>query len=209
MPRHCRPPPIVYEDVRDDLNKGAPVSRPWRSLLKACQTEVDARERGPARARIAVLADVRGSTREEFRRFVSDLASDDPSLFSIEDKLGTMRGDPELSGREQEVLDQIERLSADGLGGRDLAEEAYRGILVRDSEAQLRALDGYLRVKVPREHDELMGRLRSSLIEGADISAIARELADGQTPTAPAPRTRPLDLDEDLRAPGSGSSGGP
>ena len=156
-----------------------------------------------------MLADVRGSTREEFRRFVSDLASDDPSLFSIEDKLGTMRGDPELSGREQEVLDQIERLSADGLGGRDLAQEAYRGILVRDSEAQLRALDGYLRVKAPREHDEVMGRLRSSLSEGADISAMAQELADGQTPTAPDPRTRPLDLDEDLRAPGSGSSGGP
>jgi len=191
------------------LNKGAPVSRPWRSLLKACQTEVDARERGPARARRAVLADVRDSTREEFRRFVSDLTSDDPSLFSIQDKLGTIRGDPELSGREQEVLDQIDRLSADGFDGRDLAQEAYRSILVRDSEAQLRALDGFLRVKAPRERDEVMGRLRDSLGEGADISDMARELAHGETPTAPAPRTRPLDLDEDLRAPGLGTSGGP
>ncbi len=188
-------------DVRDDQHKGAPVPRRWRALLQVCQQEVDAMERGPARARQAVLEGVRDGIRPEFRRFLSDLSSDEPGLFCMEDMLRTMHDDPELNGHEEEVLDQFERLVQDGLSGQQLAQEAYGSILVRSCEAQLRQLDGFLRVKAPSERAVVMQRLRNAIADGVSVPAVARELASGQLPAAPRPKTRPLDLDEDLRLP--------
>ncbi len=179
--------------MRDDLHRGAPVARKWRSMMRAIASNADWRVEGPARARVALVADMRGNISPSVLKEVRD---------TIESSLPGLREPVHWQHPPRSEVDRLLQGHAqlailDGRDGPSGTEEVMRNAVEEFAERQVQAMRTHVLTKDRGNAAEFVDRTRETLAPA--IQGIVQELALGAVPAKP-PAAKPvLDLDEDLR----------
>ncbi len=185
--------------MRDDLHKGAPVPSRYRSLIKECtRSEEPAADETRHFAERAVIGEFSSELSTRFLRKMLDLANAPQQLLATNWASDLSPG-IDRSGFEDRVVAHLARIaSTDGLSGASLVR-ALRDTIRERVAANVRAFDGHLAAKCPRQRQQAMALLRSALA-CVDIEAHAVAIAKGEMPRMPKRRpVGPRSADEDLR----------
>jgi hypothetical protein len=155
--------------MRDDIHKGAKVSRVWRSFIKHSAREADWQSKSPLSAEKAVASLAR-EVSTQFLKAVKDVLSDRQiNLPDSGSRLDEIKLKMPLGTLEYLVL---ERLAEEG-SHRSLSDDSIKrslhGALLERIEAEMRAVEVHARTKAPKDCPELMRRMRLALSK-ADLA---------------------------------------
>lgn len=187
--------------MRDGIYKNAPVTAPWRSLIRACQNDAAWEEEGPVRAMQALLKELRnGHLRSDrLEQLFQALRQPQGVLFGGGDMLRARLSEwsKECTSRERQVFEQLCRISDQGAQpGPEHLRDAVENVLRGEPRSHLRAIDGYLAENFPRERPEMLRRMKEA-ISSIPYRQLAEELSTGKQPKLPKLNNKPLDVDDD------------
>lgn len=182
--------------MRDDLHKGAPVSRTWRSLIRRCALDASWRLDGPLYAKKAIQELANRITPGVFGSLLKTLGSSQLSLDLAQD-IGALRlkySDP----LEVNVIDQVRLTLHQGAisDPQRVVHEAMRSALHEEVEAQLRSTSLHVLQKSPGSEKELMRRMKWSLAESGIDQVVDNKVAGVQHEKVEF--RRPVDFEEDI-----------
>jgi hypothetical protein len=182
--------------MRDDLHKGAPVSRTWKSLIRRCTRDSTWRLDAPLCAKKAIQELTNRIAPGAFASLLKILGEQQLSIDSSQ-SLNALRlkySDP----LETKVIDQVRLELQRGpvTDPQGTVRDAVRSALREEVDAQLRSASLHVLQKSPGSEKELMHRMRSSLAE-ASLDQLADDSVIG-TPREKIKVRRPIDLDDDI-----------
>jgi hypothetical protein len=102
-----------------------------------------------------------------------------------------------VNPRESKVIDELKCTAAEG--GRARLEEAISVAVREGIESYLRAIEGHVHIKLPKDCGELMRRIQECM-GGIDVASLAADLAQKSYPKASQPKSA-LSLDDDIGFP--------
>jgi hypothetical protein len=182
--------------MRDDIHKGAPVSRKWQQVIKKCNREADWLSGAAFQAAEVAVHELAGELSPRFVRKVETMLSDQQfGMFATEDRLEALRSDLALSALENMVLDFL-RVTSDSSPEEPLLK-ALSFALEERVEREHRAIQVHIHGQSPGswESQNLVSKVRQAAAR-VDLLKVARDRIAGESPKPFA--ESPVDWDEDL-----------
>lgn len=182
--------------MRDDLHRGAPVAKHWRSVISRCANDADWQTAGRRAYARAVARDANEELRNPVIRLLQERAASRQAPLpgtSPEAWLGTQLLPPEHHAARSVMRELIQ-------GGADqgTVPRALHVALQEKAQAVERQVSAYVHSKDARNHSEFIRRLRS--VRSPDVLEQAAQCR-AQRQRVPVERARQrVDLDADLSA---------
>ena len=183
--------------MRDGIYKDLPMPRGWKSLLKTCLREAERGETANRAAYKAMHADVKRDVSQEFlKRLLRMAESNQPNLPGFGSAGLDFAAGIAATPHERCIAQHVQRLHANGVGGRHLMQRALSESLADMRTQHLRQVEQHVYLNGGRGAREVMTAVRTA------CNGVAEQLAAeccGAVPkrATTASRTR-IDLDEDL-----------
>lgn len=183
--------------MRDGIYKDLPMPRGWKSLLKACLREAERGETAERAAYKAMRADVKRDVSQEFLKRLRHMAEySQPNLPGFGSAGLEFAAGLAATPHEQCITQHLQRLHANGVGGRDLMQRALSDGLSDMRAQQLRQVEQHVYLDGGRNARVVMTAVHTA------CTGVAEQLAAEYCGAAPkravtTTRTR-IDPDEDL-----------
>jgi len=147
--------------MRDDIHKGAPVSRPWRGVARACTNSAAWQENGPLRAEIALVSELRGSVSSKFLKSLKAILQNEaqPGPAAPPVNAEDLRRMPKTQF-ETLIVDHTLAALSRGLSRQEAHEQGFISAVHEFKESICRTIEAHVTKKEPGSARVLGARLR-------------------------------------------------
>jgi hypothetical protein len=181
--------------VRDDIHRRAPLSRPWKSLVRACENDASWMAEAPNKAEKAIWHELQKFSRQMLSHLEEQLGSCQMPI--PEPEWALRKNLCPASTADLLTLEHLFRIVSSNPAHPDPIYLACNNALTEISNSVLRQLDGHLEANFPRQRAEMMRRVKQAIAHTPTRDLI-QQTFEGKTfkPTLlPLPA---LTADEDL-----------
>jgi len=186
--------------MRDDLHKGAPVPRRYRSLIKACAGKGPDLNESVAqqRASNAVVEELQRELSPRFIHHLHEALAAPQQVMPIGSPAGLSLPREPRSPLEARVVEHLPRHLATMVAAPTALAGALRDSIRERIAAHQRAIDGHLARELPYSRALVMQRIRIAL-GTVPIDKHCAALLRGERFTLAPQKRMPINIDEDLR----------
>jgi hypothetical protein len=191
--------------MRDDIHKGAPVSRPWRGVARECTNEASWREQAPKRAEVALIRGLHGEIRSKFLRSLAAKLHGDSQLESTPPVVNPHEFRLLAKSRiESLIIDHTLMALSQGASRREAHEKGFVSAIHEFKDSIRRAVEAHAAMKDPGGARILGARLRHALEKAG--ASLPKMLVRGRLPQRPMRQKPTPSLD--IALPLKGTHGG-
>jgi hypothetical protein len=180
--------------VRDDIHKSAPVSRAYRSFMKACARESDAKFRRESALR-AVVQDCKRELTLKAVRQLTEIAGQHDFMSQATFVASPADCTHVLS---QQARGHVERRLMQGEAGVEAVQGGIKDAIAERAESELRSMKGHV-LKDGGKGCEGMIRAMETSLRDVGFDEIATQVVSGKLHTPPrVNREKSVNLDENI-----------
>ena len=167
--------------MRDDIHKGAPVSRRWRLFIKHSASEATWTTKSPVSAQEAVTSVAREIQSSTLTAIEGVINAPQLVIGGPKQELEQIRVQRPLTTLENCLFDRLIDSCSTEFLSTSLLSRAVREAISERIEAHMRAIEVHIQVESPRDRPELMRRMRDVLRQ-VDLEATCAEVLERRVP---------------------------